>query len=60
MPDHNSAVEWAKEGLPGGLQSKKGQVNVEVKFEGEEEVEVEVKVESEKEAEVQVEVQTEL
>jgi len=23
MPGHNSAVEWATQGLPGGLQSKK-------------------------------------
>jgi len=49
---HNSPVEWAAQRLPGGLQSKKGQVKVE----GKEEVEVD----SEEEAEVRVEVQTEL
>lgn len=32
MPDHNPAVEWAKEGLPGGLQSSKQEAKVQVSF----------------------------
>jgi hypothetical protein len=33
--DHNSPAQWAKEELPGGLQSKKGQVKVQVEVENE-------------------------
>jgi hypothetical protein len=55
---HDSPVQWAEEGLPGGLQSSKEKAKVWVKFEGKEEVEV--KVESEEEAEVQTKEQAEV
>jgi len=36
----NSAVEWATQGLPGGLQSRSEQAKVEVEVESEVQVEV--------------------
>jgi hypothetical protein len=50
--DHNSAVEWAKEGLPGGQVQDEDSSKVEVKVESEEQVEVQIEVWTKEQVEV--------